>query len=187
MAKKLGLDEARAIAEAILRTAAEKNLQFAAAVVDSGGELIYLARMDGASPLNARMSVNKAYTATKWRRNTKEIKERLFDIGLGDDRRDIAWFGDRRFTAVWGGILLRDEAGAVLGVSPRCNRRPAGEEVAAISPQTAPLRRPRRNPRVRGSTVRPPCGRKRRRRRFRRPAPGSRASPLRGRERRAAA
>jgi len=96
MAKRLGFGEARAVVEAVLNVAAEHNLRFAAAVVDSGGELVYFARMDGATPLNARMAINKAYTATKWRQNTKSIKDRLFDMGLGDDRRDIAWFGDAR-------------------------------------------------------------------------------------------
>ena len=128
MAKKLGLEEARAVVEAILRAASEKNLRFAAAVVDNGGELIYLARMDGASPLNARMAMNKAYTATKWRQDTKAIKDRLFDMGLGDDRRDIAWFGDPRFTAVWGGILLLGEDGTVLGAVGESGGSPAQDE-----------------------------------------------------------
>jgi len=52
----------------MLKAATHKELQFAAAVVDAGGELIYLARMNGASPLNGRMAMNKAYTATKWHR-----------------------------------------------------------------------------------------------------------------------
>ena len=59
MTKKLGLDEARVVVEAVLGAASGRNLRFAAAVVDSGGELVYFARMDGASPLNARMAVNK--------------------------------------------------------------------------------------------------------------------------------
>jgi glc operon protein GlcG len=128
MARRLGLDEARAVVEAVLAAAAQRNLRFAAAVVDSGGELIYLARMDGASPLNARMAINKAYTATKWLRDTKAIKERLFDMGRGDDRRDIAWFGDPRFTAVWGGILLRSEDGTVLGALGESGGTPAEDE-----------------------------------------------------------
>jgi uncharacterized protein GlcG (DUF336 family) len=128
MTRKLGLDEARAVVNTVLTAAAQRNLRFAAAVVDSGGELIYLARMDGASPLNARMAANKAYTATKWLRDTKALKERLFDMGLGDDRRDIAWFGDPRFTAVWGGILLRSEDGTVLGALGESGGTPAQDE-----------------------------------------------------------
>ena len=38
-------------------------------------------------------------------------------MSLGDDRRDIAWFGDPRFAAVWGGIVLRAADGAILGAS----------------------------------------------------------------------
>jgi len=56
MAKRLGLDEARAVVAAVLSAAAARNLRFAAAVVDSGGELVYFARMDGASPLNSPLT-----------------------------------------------------------------------------------------------------------------------------------
>jgi uncharacterized protein GlcG (DUF336 family) len=115
MAEKLGLKEARAIVDAMLEAAAAKGLKFAAAVVDAGGDLIHLARMDGASALNARMSYNKAYTATKWQRDTKVIKERLFDMSLGDDRREINWFCDPLYTPVWGGIVLRSKDGTMLG------------------------------------------------------------------------
>jgi len=115
MANKLGLIEARAIVDAMLAEAARQGLRFSAAVVDAGGDLIHLSRMDGASALNARMSYNKAYTATKWQRDTKAIKERLFDMSLGDERREIAWFCDPLYTPVWGGIVLRADDGTMLG------------------------------------------------------------------------
>ncbi len=115
MANKLGLEEARAIVDAMLAEAAKRGLKFSAAVVDAGGDLIHLSRMDGASALNARMSYNKAYTATKWQRDTKTIKERLFDMSLGDERREVAWFCDPLYTPVWGGIVLRSAEGAMLG------------------------------------------------------------------------
>jgi glc operon protein GlcG len=128
MSSKLGLEQARAVVEAILKAASDRGLYFAAAVVDSGGELIHFARMDGASPLNAHMAINKAYTATKWRQDTKAIKDRLFDMALGDDRRDIAWFGDSRYTPVWGGILLRAGDGTVLGALGESGGTPAQDE-----------------------------------------------------------
>ena len=115
MAEKLGLKEARAIVDAMLQAATEKGLKFSAAVVDAGGELIHLSRMDGASALNARMSYNKAYTATKWQSDTKVIKTRLFDMSLGDERREITWFCDPLYTPVWGGIVLRSNNGTMLG------------------------------------------------------------------------
>jgi uncharacterized protein GlcG (DUF336 family) len=115
MANRLGLEEARAIVDAMLAEAAKRGLEFSAAVVDAGGDLIHLSRMDGASALNARMSYNKAYTATKWQRDTRAIKERLFDMSLGDERREVAWFCDPLYTPVWGGIVLRAEDGTMLG------------------------------------------------------------------------
>ena len=128
MATRLGRLEARAVIDAMLQAAIDRKLEFAAAVVDPGGELIAMARTDGASALNARMCVNKAYTAVKWLRDTKALKERMFDMGLGDERRDIAWFGDPRFTAVWGGILLRAPDGTVLGALGESGGSPAQDE-----------------------------------------------------------
>lgn len=115
MADRLGLNEARAITQAMLAEAERRGLKMAAAVTDAGGDLIHLARMDGASALNARMSHNKAYTATKWQRDTRSLREHLFGMVLGEDRRDIAWFGDPLYTPVWGGLVLRAGDGTMLG------------------------------------------------------------------------
>ena len=115
MADKLGLKEARAIVDAMLEAAAQKGLKFSVAVVDAGGDLIHLSRMNGASALNARMSYNKAYTATKWQNDTKVIQQRLFDMSLGNERREITWFCDPLYTPVWGGIVLRSKDGTMLG------------------------------------------------------------------------
>lgn len=112
---KLTLKTAQTIVDAMLDAATERGLRFSAAVVDSGGELLCFSRLDGASPLTARMAVNKAYTSAKWTQDTKPLKKRLFDQSLGENMRDIAWFGDKRFTPVWGGVVLRDDDGAVLG------------------------------------------------------------------------
>ena len=115
MATRLGLDEARMIVDVMLAEAQQRDIKFAAAVVDAGGDLIHLSRMNGASALNARMSYNKAYTATKWQMDTKVLKTRLFDMSLGDERREVTWFCDPLYTPVWGGIVLRDGDGTMLG------------------------------------------------------------------------
>lgn len=128
MANKLGLEEARAVVEAMLQGARERGLRMAVAVVDSGGELICMARMDGASSLNARMCVNKGYTATQWRQDTRVLKTRLFDMGLDDERREISWFGDPRYTPVWGGVLLKAADGTMLGAVGESGGLPAQDE-----------------------------------------------------------
>lgn len=137
MADKLGLEEARAVVEAMLAAASARGLIMAAAVVDAGGDLIHLARMDGASALNARMSHHKAYTAVKWQRDTRAIKERLFDMSLGDNRREINWFGDPMYTPVWGGILLKSPAGAILGAIGESGAAPeVDEEIGQVGAAT---------------------------------------------------
>ena len=128
MPGRLGLKEAKAIVDTMLAAGAAVGRPFAAAVVDSGGELIHFSRMDGASALNVRMAVNKAYTAVKCLSDTRALKERLFDMSLGNDRRDIAWFGDARMTAVWGGILLKSPDGTVLGAIGESGGTPAQDE-----------------------------------------------------------
>ena len=136
MTDRLGLEEAKAIVDAMLAEAARRDLKFAAAVVDAGGDLIHLSRMNGASALNARMSHNKAYTATKWQRDTRVLKERLFDMSLGDDRREISWFGDPRYTPVWGGIVLRASDGTMLGALGESGGTPElDEEIGRLGEQ----------------------------------------------------
>jgi uncharacterized protein GlcG (DUF336 family) len=115
MTEKLGQKEAHAIVDAMLKAAVERGLKMSAAVVGAGRDLIQMLRMDGAAALNARKSYGKAYTATKWQRDTKAIKERLFDMSLGNDRREIAWFCDPLYTPVWGGFVLRSKDGTMLG------------------------------------------------------------------------
>lgn len=128
MAEKLTLAAAEAAVNAIFEAAARLKLIMAAAVTDAGGELVCLKRMDGGSALNSRMAFNKAYTAVKWQRDTKALKDRMFDMNLGDDRREMAWFGDARFTPVWGGIILRASDGMVLGGIGESGGTPAQDE-----------------------------------------------------------
>ncbi|MGD8309932.1 MAG: heme-binding protein [Chromatiales bacterium] len=115
MAETLGLAEAQEVVRIILEEGEKRGYRMAGAVVDFGGDLVCLNRADGASALNARMSYNKGYTAVKWQNDTIAIRKRLFDMSLGDARREVSWFGDPLYTPVPGGILLRNPAGVVLG------------------------------------------------------------------------
>lgn len=128
MANQLGLDEARTIVDAMLTSASERGFTMSAAVVDVGGELIHLSRMSGASPVTARMSYNKAYTAAKWQLDTKALRDRFFDHSLGDKRREVAWFGDPLFTPIWGGIVIRAEDGRILGAIGESGASPEHDE-----------------------------------------------------------
>ena len=81
------------------------------AVCDAHGELIAFARMDGAPYSSIHIAMNKAYSAARERKPSKEIgdasrhPEKGFDIG---------YFGDPRFTGWGGGVPIRIE-GKVVG------------------------------------------------------------------------
>jgi uncharacterized protein GlcG (DUF336 family) len=54
------LEQAAAVAAAAQRRAAEIGIRVAVAVVDDGGHLVHLGRMDGAPPLTAEIAEAKA-------------------------------------------------------------------------------------------------------------------------------
>jgi hypothetical protein len=80
------------------------------------------------------MSYKEAYTATKWQRDTKAIKEQLFDMSLGNERGEITWFCDPLSTLAWGGIVLL-QAGAILHWRD-CARSHSVQSRAAPQPAT---------------------------------------------------
>jgi glc operon protein GlcG len=80
-------------------------------VADSHGELIAFARMDGAPISSIRIAANKAWTAARERKPTKEIGEKVRHPEKG---HDIAYFGDPRFVG-WGGGIPVWSNGHVVG------------------------------------------------------------------------
>ena len=99
----LGLAEARAAVEAVLEEANKlPHAPIAVAVVDDYGRLVYFARMDGCPPVVVELAINKAYTAAVALLDTLAFAER--DKGWG---RELATYGDARFTYLQGGLVIR--------------------------------------------------------------------------------
>ena len=74
----------------------------AVAVADDYGRLVYFARMDGCPPVVVELAINKAYTAAVALLDTVAFAER--DKGWG---RELATYGDARFTYLQGGLVIR--------------------------------------------------------------------------------
>jgi len=119
----LGLGDARAAVEAVLDEASKlPDAPIAVAVADDYGRLVYFARMDGCPPVVVELAINKAYTAAVALLDTLAFAER--DKGWG---RELATYGDARFTYLQGGLVIRagGEGGAPrdllggIGVSGR--------------------------------------------------------------------
>jgi uncharacterized protein GlcG (DUF336 family) len=73
----LTLDDCRRISAAAEAEARKNNWNVCIAILDDGGHLLHLVRMDGATPANARIAVEKGRTAAETRRSTAGWQERV--------------------------------------------------------------------------------------------------------------
>ena len=103
--------EAKRIIDAITDKLNEEGKAAVIAVADTHGELIAFARMDGAPISSIRIAQNKAWTAARERKPTKEIGEKVRHPEKGFD---IAYYGDPRFVG-WGGGIPVWRHGRVVG------------------------------------------------------------------------
>jgi glc operon protein GlcG len=107
----LDYSEAKKIIDLITDKAAQMQKSVVVAVADPHGELIAFARMDGAPISSIRIAANKAWTAARERKPTKEIGEKVRHPEKG---HDIAYYGDPRFVG-WGGGVPIWKDGSVAG------------------------------------------------------------------------
>ena len=73
----LTLEDCRRISEAAEAEARKNNWNVCIAIADDGGHLLHLVRMDGATPANSRIAVEKGRTAAETRRSTAMWEERV--------------------------------------------------------------------------------------------------------------
>jgi uncharacterized protein GlcG (DUF336 family) len=73
----LTLEDCRKISAAAEAEAKKNNWNVCIAILDDGGHLLHLVRMDGATPANARIAVGKGRTAAETRRSTANWQERV--------------------------------------------------------------------------------------------------------------
>ncbi len=107
----LDYSEAKRALDLIVEKALQMQKAVVVAIADSHGDLICLARMDGAPASSIRVATNKAYTAARERKPTKEIGDKVKDPGKG---HDIAYFGDPQYVG-WGGGIPVWKNGEVIG------------------------------------------------------------------------
>ena len=103
--------EAKRVIDLIVGQALQMQKAVVAAVADSHGELICFARMDGAPVSSVRIAMNKAWTAARERKPTKEIGDKVKNPERG---HDIAYYGDPKYVG-WGGGIPVWKNGEVIG------------------------------------------------------------------------
>lgn len=73
----LTLGDLKKIAAGCEAEAIKNKWNVAIAILDDGGHLLWLQRMDGATPFNAQVAVEKGRSAAVSRRSTKNWEERI--------------------------------------------------------------------------------------------------------------
>ena len=73
----LALDDVKRIAAAAEAEALANNWAVTIAIVDDGGHLLWLQRLDGAAPISAHIAPAKAHTAALGRRESKGYEDMI--------------------------------------------------------------------------------------------------------------
>ena len=119
----LTLDDCRKISAAAEAEAKNNNWNVCISILDDGGHLLHLIRMDGASPANARIAVEKGRTAAESRRSTAAWQERI------RTRPELLRMPE--ITPVQGGLPIMVEGGCVGGVGVSGVQSHEDEQIAA--------------------------------------------------------
>jgi glc operon protein GlcG len=137
----VGHDEVLAAIDTIRAELARRGQTAVVAVADAHGELVALVRLDGAPLASIGVAANKAFTAARLRRSTREQGARLRERGV-----DIAFYGDPRYVGFGGGLPVKVGgevigAVAVSGLSDEEDEALAAMGVAVIEAAAAGPRR----------------------------------------------
>jgi uncharacterized protein GlcG (DUF336 family) len=128
----LTLAQASTILDTALKTGREKNFQpLTVAVLDAGGHLVAFKREDKSGILRFDIAFGKAWGALGMGFGSRELSERgqknptFFTI--------LATVSGGRLVPVPGGVLIKDDSGAVLGAVGISGDTSDKDEVAAIA------------------------------------------------------
>ena len=127
----LTLEDCKKIGAACEAEARKNNWNVVIAILDDGGHLLWLARMDGATPANAEIAIGKARTAAVSRRSTKVWEDRISGGRLSMLGMPIL--------PVQGGVPIMHEgqcvgAVGVSGVQSHEDEQIANAGIAALGP-----------------------------------------------------
>lgn len=100
----LTLDQARALIAAGEEEAASRDLQLSFAVVDAGGHIVSIGRMDGADWITPEVALGKAWTAAAFRAPSDEQGKKAKDLIAFAGSISAATRG--RYTPQIGGLPL---------------------------------------------------------------------------------
>lgn len=115
--------------DAMLEACRQRNLPAVLAVADSHGEPLALLRLDGAPLVSVQIALNKAYSAARERKPSREIGAAARRSSSGFE---MSYFGDRRFTGWAGGLPVTFHGECIGAVSVSGLSEELDEEIASL-------------------------------------------------------
>jgi glc operon protein GlcG len=112
------IENAKKAAAAAIAEAEKNHLHMAIAVVDPGGELVYLEKMDNTQTASVQIAADKARSAVLYRRATKYFEDQVAAGGVG-----LRFMDMRGAVPIDGGfpLLLNGKIVGAIGVSGGTN------------------------------------------------------------------
>ncbi len=108
---KVSAEEATSMIACAVAEAQQIGKHIAVAISGPEGELIAFLRMDKASPAASVIAQNKAYTAARDRKSTKQMGEFMHDA-----QRPPAFWGDSGITGFGGGVPVMQDDSVIGGI-----------------------------------------------------------------------
>lgn len=128
----LTLDHARTMIQAAFAKGKELNLKpLTVAVLDAGGALVALERMDGASPMRPDIAIGKANGAVQLGMGSRGIFKRAEEQAFFIQAMNALAKGS--LVPVPGGVLVRDETGRVAGAVGITGDSSDNDEACAVA------------------------------------------------------
>lgn len=125
----LTLDQASKIVDGAQAYGREQGFDpLTVAVLDAGGHLVAFKRADGSGILRPEIAMGKAYGALGFGLDGRDLKEKNSTF-LGA----VAAASGGRMVPVPGGVLIRDDAGAIIGAVGISGDNSGNDELAAIA------------------------------------------------------
>jgi glc operon protein GlcG len=126
---KVSSAEALQLVEHVVKAATSLGKSVVVAVAGPEGELIAFLRMDEVNAGSGIIAPNKAYTAARQRKFTREIGKKIQDENISP-----AYWGDDRITGFGGGVPILVEGKVIggIGVSGLSSIEDEALAVAAI-------------------------------------------------------
>jgi glc operon protein GlcG len=108
---KIGFREALQLIDSVILESEKINKPVAVAITGPEGELLSFLRMDGASPAASLIAQNKAYTAARDKKSTREMGEFMSTFN-----RPQTFWGDRGITGFGGGVPVVQQGNVIGGI-----------------------------------------------------------------------